>query len=138
MPVRVHYTLTVDPRRMLGLRPRLRARNSLWDLVNHTSHHSYTSSEPLPTPFVALDGAVDDLPPLPSTPLPPSASYIPGNHASSSASSSPTMAPVRSSSIATLYQSHSNSTSQLSRKTSDLARKRARINMVCRPVQIRP
>ena len=122
---------------MLGLGPRLRARNSLWDLVNkNKSHRSYPSSEPLPTPSGALDGLVDDLPPLPSTPSPPSPTYIPESHPSSSTSSSPTMAPVRSLSIANRYQSHSNSTFQSSRKTSDLGRRLARINMVGRHIQI--
>ena len=79
---------------MLGLRPRLRARNSLWDLVNQ-HHIHYTSSEPLPQAAVPIDGGVDDLPPLPATPRPPSPVSESESSPSPAASPSPTMAPVR-------------------------------------------
>ena len=53
---------------MLGLKPRLRARNSLWDLVNK-HHHPQSSTEPLPRE-AAIAHEIDDLPPLPTTPRP--------------------------------------------------------------------
>ena len=51
---------------MLGLRPRLRARNSLFDLVakNHLDHF------PKQKLLLELENQVENLPPLPTTPLP--------------------------------------------------------------------
>lgn len=85
---------------MLGLGRRLRARNSLWDLVNK-HHHHYTSAEPLPQGALSNNGEVDDLPPLPTTPRPPtyhspSSSSISDIEEAPAAPESPIMAPVRS------------------------------------------
>ncbi|KAL9117122.1 MAG: hypothetical protein Q9187_006345, partial [Circinaria calcarea] len=51
---------------MLGLRPRLRARNSLFDLVAK-NHLDRSSKQKL---LLELDNQAENLPPLPTTPLP--------------------------------------------------------------------
>lgn len=82
---------------MLGLRPRLKARNSLWDLVNK-HHPDLHSSPPLSSKQPVEEGA-DRLPPSPFSPsLSNPASPKPKTHHSrSSESFEPlTMAPVSS------------------------------------------
>ena len=54
---------------MLGLRPRLRARNSLWDIVNkHPSNLYFTSQIYWTQP---VEEGADGLPPLPISPTSP-------------------------------------------------------------------
>jgi hypothetical protein len=54
---------------MLGLRPRLKARNSLWELVNkHPSNLHSTAQLPWTQP---VEEGADGLPPLPITPTSP-------------------------------------------------------------------
>lgn len=62
---------------MLGLRPRLRARNSLWDLVNKQPNDFYLSFQP-PWQQQPVEEGADGLPPLPTSPAsfpPASPSY---------------------------------------------------------------
>lgn len=86
----------------IGLRKRLRARNSLFDLVGrrNVDQLSTTSLDSL-----SPDQSIDDIPPPPSTPSPsPPSSVSLGHHqrhhlseGSSHPSPPPTMAPVRES-----------------------------------------
>ena len=57
---------------MLGLRPRLRARNSLWDLVNKHTDHLYPTSQLQPHWQQPVEERLDGLPPLPVSPVTPS------------------------------------------------------------------
>ena len=86
----------------IGLRKRLRARNSLFDLVGRRNIDRLST-----TSFDSLspDQSIDDILPLPSSPPPsPPSSVSLGHHqsqdlseASSHPSPPPTMAPVRES-----------------------------------------
>lgn len=82
---------------MLGLQPRLKVRNSLWDLVNKNSPDLHSSSPP-PWKQPVEEGA-DGLPPLPFSPSlssPPSSEQEHHRNRSSESSTSSTMAPVSS------------------------------------------
>ena len=89
---------------MLGLRPRLKAPNSLWDLVNKHPPHLHSSSPPSWKQPVeeGADGLPPSTPPLP-LPLPrpfssssSSPEQEPHNNHSSESSVSFSMAPVSS------------------------------------------
>ena len=54
---------------MLGLGRRLKARNSLWDLVN--KHPTTSPSTNLPYPTQAVEEGAGNLPPLPTSPTSP-------------------------------------------------------------------
>ena len=97
----VHYLGQLICRCMLGLRPRLRARNSLWDLVSKHPADLY------PTSHLQLhlhwqqpvEEGLDGLPPLPISPTSPShpvAILKLDEEASAEQHISPVMAPVRS------------------------------------------
>ena len=69
---------------MLGLRPRLRARHSLFDLIaqnNPSPWSSETGHSPRRQQF--FDEDIDDLPPLPASPLPVlNGEHVLGRHTS--------------------------------------------------------
>ena len=82
---------------MLGLRPRLRARNSLWDLVNKHPAHLYPTSHLQLHRQQPVEEGLDGLPPLPIspiTPLHPVASFKLDEEASAEKHISSDMAPV--------------------------------------------
>lgn len=117
----------------IGLRKRLRARNSLFDLVGRRNidRLSTTSINSL-----SPDQSVDDIPPLPSSPpsSPPSSVslYQQPSQDSSEALSypppSPTMAPVRESS--TTAAGHMTSNLAFRKIQSDRGKKREKTDMV--------
>lgn len=53
---------------MIGLRPRLRTRSSLFDLIG--KHKIHLPSRDEPTQRSYFEDGVDDLPPLPTSPFP--------------------------------------------------------------------
>ncbi len=82
---------------MLGLRPRLKARNSLWDLVNKNPTHLHPSSSP--SWKQPVEEGADGLPSLPfslSLSSPPSPEQEPHHDHSIESSASFNMAPVSS------------------------------------------
>ena len=80
----------------IGLQKRLRARNSLFDLVGRRNIDRLSSPQ---------EQSVDDIPPLPASPLsPPSPVSSEPEQSSADASLSLTMAPVRRLSMAVLDQ----------------------------------
>lgn len=117
---------------MLGLRPRLKARNSLWDLVNR-HHPDLHSSLPLSRKQPVEEGA-DGLPssPFSSSLSNPASPEQRAHHSHSSESFTPrTMAPVSlETSIASCDPADQANCSQ--RKTRrDRGRRLAKSNMVC-------
>lgn len=78
---------------MLGLRPRLRARNSLFDLITKKNIDQLSSEEP---PWTAVEEEGDELPPLPESPSAerkPAPYIVPTTKARSDISETVTMAP---------------------------------------------
>ena len=117
---------------MLGLRPRLKARNSLWDLVNK-HHPDLHSSPPLSRKQPVEEGA-DGLPSSPFSPSlsnPASPERRPHQSRSSESFSPLTMAPVSpTTSIASCDPADQANGSQ--RKTRrDRGTRPAKSNMVC-------
>ena len=82
---------------MLGLRPRLRARNSLWDLVNKHPHHLQDSHSSFSSSWKqTVEEGTEGLPSLsfPSVSSPTSPEQQPPHNHSSESSASFTMARV--------------------------------------------
>ena len=83
---------------MLGLGPRLRARNSLWDLVNQHPFNTYPTTPATPTYGTQLvEGVASGLPSLPTSPTnspSPSPKFNLRSPPSSKQSTSVDMAPV--------------------------------------------
>ena len=78
---------------MLGLRPRLRARNSLFDLITKKNIDQLSSEEP---PRTAVEAEAEELPPLPDTPTTerkPEPYTVATTEAASDISETVTMAP---------------------------------------------
>jgi len=78
---------------MLGLRPRLKARNSLWDLVSKV--HLDQLPPPVPVRDLFVEDAVARLPPLPTSPSSTSPSFIDTTEAPRTPPALFSMAPVR-------------------------------------------
>ena len=96
----LHYLGQSIRRCMLGLRPRLRARNSLWDLVTKHPADLYPTSHLQLHWQQPVEEGLDGLPPLPISPTSPShpvAILKLDEEASVEQHISPDMAPVRSS-----------------------------------------
>lgn len=116
---------------MLGLRPRLKARNSLWELVNK-HHPDLHSPSPLSWKQPVEEGA-DGLPPLPfSPPSPQIASPEQKTHCSGSSESfaAPTMAPVSSPAPIALCDPADEANGSQRKTRRDRRRKPAKSNMV--------
>ena len=116
---------------MLGLQPRLKARNSLWDLVNkHPSNLLSSSSQFRKQP---VEEGVDGLPPLPFSPsLPnsPSLEQRPHHHHPSESSAPFTMAPVSSTTCTLLCDRAKQAIHSQRKIRNDLGRRLAKSNMV--------
>ena len=116
---------------MLGLRPRLKARNSLWDLVNKHPLNSHPTS--LPSWKQPVEEGADGLRllpfslPLSSSPSPEQAPHL--NH--STESSAPfTMARVSSTTSIALCDPAEQANDSQRKTRRDLNRRQAKSNMV--------